>query len=101
MRMALILAAAALATGVSAAPASIASADNGAQATISQLEAQGYTVNIDRIGSAPLDKCVVTSVRNPNTNTQLVRVGGRGPGPSVLVPVIISRTVQVSLDCSG
>jgi hypothetical protein len=102
MRMALTLAAAGMAAfGALVAPAGVASADSSAQNTISQLESQGYTVNIDRVGSGPLNECTVTSVRNPNTITQFVRVGGRGPGPSVLVPVIVSRTVQVSLYCAG
>jgi len=100
MRAALTLAAAAV-TGVLVAPAALASADSDAQGTITHWEQQGYTVNIDRVGSGPLDKCVVTSVRNPNTVTQLIRENSRGPGPSFLVPVIISRTVQVSLYCAS
>ena len=99
MRMALTLAAAALATaGVVAAPAGIASADSALQ-TIGQLEADGYTVNIDRVGSAPLEDCVVTSVRNPNTITRFERVT-RGDH-SVLVPVVVSRTINVSLYCAN
>ncbi|HUL99138.1 MAG TPA: hypothetical protein VLU24_06925 [Mycobacterium sp.] len=103
MRAALTLAAAALATGiVVAAPAGLASADDSALNTINYWEQQGYQVNIDRVGSGPLNECVVTSVRNPNTITRLVRVGGRhDDAPSYLVPVIVSRTVQVSLYCSN
>jgi hypothetical protein len=101
MRAALILAAAAAVTGVLAAPAALASGDSDAQSVITHWEQQGYTVNIDRVGTGPLDKCVVTSVRNPNTQTQLIRENSRGPGPSFLVPVIISRTVQVSLYCAS
>lgn len=103
MRAASTLAAAVMATGVAlAAPAGFASADNGAQTTINYWEQQGYQVNIDRVGSGPINECVVTSVRNPNTITRLVRVGGKNDNaPSYLVPVIVSRTVQVSLDCSG
>src|SRR5689334_11666066 len=101
MRTALNLAAAAVALGgVLAVPAGFASADASAQNTINYWEQQGYQVNIDRVGAGPLDKCVVTSVRNPNTITQLQRINGRGPGPSILVPVIVSRTVQVSLYCA-
>ena len=84
-----------------AAPAGLASADQGAQNTITYWEQQGYQVNIDRVGSGPLQSCVVTSVRNPNTQTQLVREGGRDNRPSFLVPVIISRTVQLSLYCAN
>ena len=104
MRTAWTVAAAAVATcGAIVAIAGVASADSDAQATIAQLESQGYTVNIDRVGSGPLNQCVVTSVRNPNTITQLVRVGGKGPNgnaPTTLIPVIVSRTIQVSLYCA-
>ena len=101
MRVALTLAAAAAVTGVLVAAAAPASADSDALRTITHWEQQGYTVNIDRVGSGPLDKCIVTSVRNPNTISQLIRENSRGPGPSFLVPVIISRTVQVSLYCAS
>ena len=67
--------------------------------TIGQLEAQGFDVKIDRIGSAPLDQCVVTSVRNPQNQTQLVEID-RGRGRDILVPIVINRTITVSLNCS-
>jgi hypothetical protein len=99
MRIALTLAAAALAACAAlVAPAGTASAETSALETIGQLEADGYTVNIDRVGSGPLEDCVVTSVRNPNTITRFERVG-RGEN-SVLIPVVVSRTVQVSLYCA-
>jgi len=103
MRAGFTLVAAAAVMGVLAAPAGSASGDptGSAQNTINYWEQQGYSVNVDRVGSGPLNSCVVTSVRNPNTITQLYRENGRGPGPSFLVPVIISRTVQVSLYCAG
>lgn len=102
MRTALTLAAAAAATlGALAAPAGPASADQGALNTITYWQQQGYQVNIDRVGSGPLQSCVVTSVRNPNTQTQLYRVGGRNDRPTFLVPVILSRTVQLSLNCAN
>jgi hypothetical protein len=101
MRVALTLAAAAVALGgVLAAPAGFASADPSAQDTINYWQQQGYQVNIDRVGAGPLNECVVTGVRNPNTVTRLVRVNSRGPGRSYLVPVIVSKTVQVSLYCA-
>jgi len=104
MRMAVKRAAATLATlavaglGVLASSAT-ASAD--VYDTIRYWEQQGYQVNIDRVGSGPMDKCVVTSVRNPNTITRLVRVGGKNNTPTTLVPVIVSRTVQLSLYCAN
>lgn len=67
--------------------------------TIGQLQAQGFGVRIDRIGSAPLDRCVVTSVRNPRNQTQLVEID-RGRGRDILVPIVINRTITLSLNCS-
>ncbi|MCW2691221.1 MAG: hypothetical protein JWR37_6111 [Mycobacterium sp.] len=102
MRTALTLAAVAVAgCGVIAAPAGIASADESAQATISRLQSEGYQVNIDRVGSGALSDCVVTGVRNPQTVTQLLPLNGPGNRDrTILVPVVISQSISVSLDCS-
>lgn len=102
MRMKWTLAAASLGLCAAAlAPAGLASAET-AQETISRLQSQGYTVNIDKLGTAPVSECTVTSVRNPQTVTQLVPyIGpGRGNDRSVLIPQVTSQTVSVSLDCS-
>jgi hypothetical protein len=85
------LAAAALSTSATAHAESAA-------ITIGQLEAQGFDVKLDRVGSAPLNQCEVIDVRNPRERTQLVRVGGRGDRD--FVPVVVQRTITVSLDCS-
>lgn len=104
MRTSWMLAAMTAAGAVVAGPAAAAWADDSAQQTINQLQQQGYTVTIDRIGTAPMSQCVVTSVRNPQTMTQWVPyVGptlGRNNG-NVLVPVVTSQTISVSLDCTG
>jgi hypothetical protein len=107
-----------LTAAVVGAPAGVAAAESPAD-TIGLLEAQGYRVNIDRIGSAPIEECVVVSVRNPQTVTRLVRVernSGRGSGHHGdggdddrgnrrrdydLVEVVVSRSISVSLDCTG
>ena len=87
---------AAAACGAIAAPAAIASAAESADLTIAQLEAQGFDVKINRIGSAPLDQCVVTDVRNPRERTEFVPVlGGDG-----VVPVVVDRNITVTVDCS-
>ena len=107
MRAALLLA---TVTGaVLLAPAGTATADTSALETIGLLEAQGYNVNIDRVGSAPLEDCVVVSVRNPQSVTQLVEVdhghglfGHRNDDDDVdLVPVVVSRSISVSLNCTN
>lgn len=101
-----------------AAAAGVASADESAIVTIGNLEAQGFTVNVDRVGSAPLDQCIVTDIRNPQEVTQRVRVGGDDGGwhgddddddghwgfsgdSGHYVEVVVSRSITVSLDCTG
>lgn len=86
-----------------AAPAGAALADDGESASevISRLQSQGYTVTLDKIGTGPIDQCVVTSVRNPQTTSQLVPYVGPTLGDGrVLVPAITSQTISVSLNCS-
>jgi hypothetical protein len=87
-------------SGIVAAALSLASPAGAESAaiTIGQLEAQGFDVKVDRVGSAPLNQCEVVDVRNPRERTELVRVGGRGDRD--LVPVVVKRTITVSLDCS-
>lgn len=87
-------------TGLAAAALSLAAPAQAESAaiTIGQLEAQGFDVKLDRVGSAPLNQCEVTGVRNPRERTELVRVGGRGDRD--FIPVVVKRTITVSLDCS-
>jgi hypothetical protein len=96
--LALTFAGAVAALGMLLSLASPAHAES-AIVTIGQLEAQGFDVKIDRIGSAPLDQCVVTSVRNPRNQTQVVEID-RGRGRDILVPIVVNRTITVSLNCA-
>jgi hypothetical protein len=105
MRPGLIIAALATAAcGAVAAPAGLASADQTPYEVIAQYEDQGYQVNIDRVGSGPLNQCVVTSVRNPQTVTEVIRVfDGRDKFGNIdwdYIEVIKSRSISVSLDCT-
>ena len=96
-----LIAVAAAACGLIVAPAGFASAgSNDAIVTIGQLEASGYDVRIDRIGSAPLSECQVTSVRNPQEQTRLIRLDRRN-GRDRFIEVVVNRTITVSLDCSS
>jgi len=101
---AIFAAVAAAACVVAIAPAGIASADQTPYEVIAQYEDQGYQVNIDRVGTGPINQCVVTSVRNPQTVTELVRVAdGRDKDGSIdwdFIEVIKSRSISVSLDCT-
>lgn len=103
MRTALLTltALAATAIGILLTPAGYASAEaTSAIATIGQLQAEGFNVNIDRVGSAPLSDCEVTSVRNPQEQSQLVRLDQRG-GRDDFIQVVTNRSITVSLDCSS
>jgi hypothetical protein len=96
-----LVALAAAAIGIMLVPAGSASAtSSSAIVTIGQLEAEGFDVNVDRIGSAPLSECEVTSVRNPQEQTSLVRVNRRN-GRDEFIRVVTNRTITVSLDCSS
>jgi hypothetical protein len=89
------------AAGVALTPAGLATAEptqNGnAYATIGTLEDEGYDVIIDRVGSAPLNQCIVTSVRNPQEQTRTFWVG-EGKWRR-LITVVVSRSINVSLNC--
>lgn len=98
-----------VAAGLVLAPTGTATAEpiapGNAYATIGQLEAAGYDVNIDRVGSAPIDQCIVTSVRNPQDITRTIRVNngrdkGDGKRRDEFITVVVRRTITVSLNCS-
>ena len=89
-----LIALAAGACGLLLAPAGLASAAESAQLTIATLEAQGFDVKVNRIGSAPLSQCVVTDIRNARDRTELVRRGDD------LIEVVAERNITVTADCS-
>lgn len=87
---------AAAACGAIVAPAAIASAES-ADLTIATLEAQGFDVKVNRVGSAPLDQCVVTDIRNPRERTEFVPVLGRNNG---VVETVVDRSISVTVNCT-
>jgi hypothetical protein len=97
----MLVAAAAGVCAAIAVPAGLATAEETAQQVISRLQSEGYTVNVDRIGTGPIDQCVVTNVRNPQRVTQWVPYSGPGKdGDRVLVQVVTSQSISVTLNCS-
>jgi hypothetical protein len=68
-----------------------------AYATIGTLEDDGYNVIVDRVGNAPIDQCLVTSVRNPQTQTRTFWVG-KGKERR-LITVVVNRSINVTLNC--
>ena len=85
---------AAAACGIVVAPAALAQGAESAELTIATLEAQGFDVKVSRIGSAPLDQCVVTDIGNARERTELVRRGDD------LIQVVADRNITVTADCS-
>ena len=67
------------------------------------LQSEGYTVNVDRVGSGRIDDCVVTSVRNPQTQTRNVRdyYGPRDANGRPQVPDRRGRRQPVDLGVAG
>jgi muramoyltetrapeptide carboxypeptidase LdcA involved in peptidoglycan recycling len=88
------LLASAAAAGLAFAPAGPATAASSAELTIAQLEAQGFDVEISRIGSAPLDACEVSSIGKAREQKQLRRFRDD------FIEVVVRRAISVSLDCS-
>jgi hypothetical protein len=77
-----------------AAPALAAPTGPGnAQDTISKLEADGYTVIVNRIGNAPLEQASVVAVRSGQTYS---RTDHSGPGED-LSTTLLGKTVYVDV----
>jgi hypothetical protein len=83
------------------APAGLAMAEptqaGNAYATIGTLEDEGYDVIIDRVGNAPINQCIVTSVRNPQTQTRTFWVDEGKHRRQITV--VVSRSINVTLNC--
>lgn len=90
---AMAFAAVGLAGVANAAPAGPATASE----TVNALQAQGFHVILNRIGTAPLDKCVVSGVRPGQTYTRMDS-GAPGAGSSI-VTTVTAKTVYVDVDC--
>ena len=94
--------AAAIASGLAAAilglaaPAEAAPTGPGnAQQTISELQAQGYNVIVNRIGNTPLEAATVVAVR-PGQTFSRTDSGVPGAGHDV-VTTVIDKTVYVDV----
>ena len=92
--------AAAMVSGVAAAiiglAAPAAAAPTGpAQQTINELQAQGYTVIVNRTGTAPLDQATVVAVR-PGQTYSRTDTGVPGAGNDIYTTVT-DKTVYVDV----
>jgi|ERR1700760_602000 hypothetical protein len=77
-----------------AAPAAAAPTGPGnAKDTISQLQADGYNVIVNRVGGTPLDQATVVAVRPGQTYS---RTDSGNPGDS-LETTVVNKTVYVDV----
>ena len=93
----------AIAAGSIAAALGFAGAANAAPAgpsaaqAVSQLQAEGYHVILNKIGNGPLDQCQINSVRPGQTFT---RMDSGVPGAmDDAVTTVTARTVYVDVTC--
>jgi NADPH:quinone reductase-like Zn-dependent oxidoreductase len=90
---ALASAALGLAGAAHAAPAGAATVDQ----TVSQLQADGYQVILNKVGTAPLNQCAVSAVR-PGQTFSRTDSGVPGAGNDVITTVT-NKTVYVDVKC--
>jgi hypothetical protein len=70
---------------------------SGADQTVRQLQADGLTVIVNKVGSAPLDQCTVDAVRPGHTYS---RMDSGAPGAmDDIVTTVTSSTVYVDVAC--
>jgi hypothetical protein len=90
-----IAGAAAAVIGVAAPAAAAPSGPGNAQQTINELQAQGYTVIVNRTGTAPLDQSTVVAVR-PGQTYSRTDTGVPGAGNDIFTTVT-GKTVYVDV----
>lgn len=95
-----VIAAGAIATaalGLAGAAGAAPSGDVDASQTVSRLEASGFDVIVNKLGTAPLDQCVVSAVRPGQTYS---RMDSGAPGAmDDIVTTVTAMTVYVDVAC--
>ena len=81
--------------GLAAPAAAAPSGPGSAEQTINELEAQGYHVIVNRIGTAPLDQATVVAVR-PGQTFSRTDTGVPGAGNDIYTTVT-DKTVYVDV----
>jgi hypothetical protein len=90
----------ALAAAAVGSPGVAAAAPSGtvdASQTVGQLQAHGFDVIVNKLGTAPLDNCVVSAVRPGHTFS---RMDSGAPGAmDDIVTTVTAMTVYVDVTC--
>jgi hypothetical protein len=76
-------------------PGSTPSSDE-AQTVVSNLQSSGYRVILNKIGTAPLDQCAVTSVTPGQKITTPITGGAKS-----ITDQVLFTTVYVTADCTA
>jgi hypothetical protein len=85
------------AVGLAGAAAAAPSEALDASQTIGQLQSRGFDVVVNKLGTAPLDQCVVSSVRPGQTFS---RMDSGAPGAmDDIVTTVTAMTVYVDVAC--
>jgi hypothetical protein len=92
---AMVSGAAAAIVGLAAPATAAPSGPGSAQQTISQLQAQGYKVIVNRVGNSPLDQATVVAVR-PGQTFSRTDTGVPGAGNDIYTTVT-DKTVYVDV----
>lgn len=69
---------------------------NAAQ-TVNALQASGFRVIVNRVGTGPIDHCTVDAVRRGQT-FERIDSGAPGAGSSI-VTTVVAKTVYVDVVC--
>jgi hypothetical protein len=95
-----VIAAGAMATaalGLAGAAGAAPSGAVDASQTVNQLQARGFDVIVNKVGTAPLDRCVVSAVRPGQT---FARMDSGAPGAmDDIVTTVTGMTVYVDVTC--
>ena len=85
------------ALGLAGAANAAPSGNTTAAQAVNSLEAKGFHVILNKVGTAPLDQCVVNSVRPGQTYS---RMDSGAPGArNDIVTTITAKTVYVDVVC--
>jgi hypothetical protein len=104
-KMATLIAAGAVATALGLgslgladpALATVPSGPGTARDTVNLLQAQGYTVIVNKVGAAPLDQCTPTGLRPGHTYSR-TDSGAPGAGKTITTTVT-GKTVYLTVTC--
>jgi len=73
-------------------------ADGEAIKALADLESQGYTIHLQKVGVSPIDQCQVTAIEDYQTSTVTQGNTSSTVGPETAT-IQITKSVTVALDC--